>query len=133
MATSKSKTSVEKKAATSKTTAKTSSIKTATRKAVANKPETKVVAKATAKTPVTKKPVATKKPATAPKTAAAKKPAATRTRKAAAASAIPSPEQRYRMIEVAAYFLAEKNSFAGSSLDYWVAAEAQIDGMLGNK
>ncbi len=67
---------------------------------------------------------------TATKKAAAKKPAASRTKKT---THTPSPEQRYRMIEVAAYFLAERNSFAGSSLDYWVAAEAQIDGMMGEK
>lgn len=38
--------------------------------------------------------------------------------------------ERYKMIEVAAYYLAEKKSFAGNSTDYWVAAEAQIKKML---
>jgi hypothetical protein len=92
---------------------------------MAKKPDAKVAAKTTAKAP------AAKKPAAASKKTDAKKAAAPKAKKKAVAAA-PSPEQRYRMIEVAAYFLAEKNSFAGSSLDYWVAAEAQIDGMIGN-
>ena len=112
----KSKASVAKKTSTETAAAK---------KVTAKKPAAKVTAKTTAK-----KPAAVKKPAAAPKKAAAKKPAAPRARKAAHT---PSPEQRYRMIEVAAYFLAEKNSFSGSSLDYWVAAEAQINGMMGEK
>lgn len=120
MATSKTKTATAKKPAAGKTTIKT---------ATAKKPAAKTSAKSTAKAPAAKKPAAK---AAAPKAAAAKKPAAARAKKAPAAS-VPSPEQRYRMIEVAAYFLAEKNAFAGSSLDYWVAAEAQIDGMLGSK
>ncbi len=37
-----------------------------------------------------------------------------------------SPEQRYRMIEMAAYYLAEKDGFAGNPVDYWIAAEQQM-------
>jgi predicted flap endonuclease-1-like 5' DNA nuclease len=35
--------------------------------------------------------------------------------------------ERYKMIEVAAYYLAEKNGFAGSAADYWIDAEIMID------
>lgn len=35
--------------------------------------------------------------------------------------------ERYKMIEVAAYYLAEKNSFSGSATDYWIEAEKLID------
>ena len=42
-----------------------------------------------------------------------------------------SAEERYRMVEVAAYFLAERNNFSGSPVDYWSQAEAQIAQLLG--
>lgn len=81
----------------------------------------------------TSKPAAAKKPA-APKTAAVKKPAAAKKpaapRKTAAKKSTVGPEERYRMIEVAAYFLAERNGFAGSPVDYWTAAEIQISKLL---
>lgn len=35
--------------------------------------------------------------------------------------------ERYKMIEVAAYYLAEKNQFSGNAADYWVEAEKIID------
>lgn len=35
--------------------------------------------------------------------------------------------ERYKMIEVAAYYLAEKNSFTGNASDYWIEAEKMID------
>ena len=41
-----------------------------------------------------------------------------------------SNEERYRMVEVAAYFLAERNGFKGSPVEYWTAAEAQIAKLL---
>jgi hypothetical protein len=34
------------------------------------------------------------------------------------------------MVETAAYFIAERNNFTGSSADYWIAAEVQIKKML---
>lgn len=34
------------------------------------------------------------------------------------------------MVETAAYFMAGRSNFAGSSSDYWIAAEAQIKKML---
>lgn len=111
MATSKSKAALEKKPATGKTTAKTA----------AKKPAEK--ATATAKS-TAKKPAAPK--AAAAKTTTAKKPAAPRAKKSAA----PSPEERYRMVQEAAYFMAENDAFCGCSVDYWIAAEAQINLML---
>ncbi len=69
------------------------------------------------------------KPKTAAKTSAEKKPA-TSTRKPAAKkakAAAVSPEHHYRMVEVAAYYLAEKDGFTGNPVDYWIAAELQIN------
>jgi hypothetical protein len=67
------------------------------------------------------KPVAAKAPA--------KKPAAAKKADAPKAHKI-SPEERYRMVEVAAYFLAERNAFGGSPVEYWTAAEIQIAKLL---
>ncbi len=82
------------------TTAKTASPKTSAKKEAA----------------VKKSPE--KKLAAPKKAAAAKKPKAI------------SAEERYRMTEVAAYFIAERNGFAGSPSDYWIAAEKQISDLL---
>jgi len=42
-----------------------------------------------------------------------------------------STEQRRHYIEVAAYFIAERNGFSADSvLDHWVQAEAEIDRLL---
>lgn len=42
-----------------------------------------------------------------------------------------SAEQRRHYVEVAAYFIAERNGFSASSvLDHWVQAEAEIDRLL---
>ena len=38
----------------------------------------------------------------------------------------PTAEERYRMVQTAAYFIAERDGFAGKSTDYWIAAELQI-------
>jgi hypothetical protein len=82
------------------------------------------------------KKVAAAKPAAAPKKAAVAKPAAAKkapakkaaaTKKAAAPKKHkPGPEELYRMIETAAYFIAERNGFAGDSQSYWAEAEVQI-------
>ncbi len=37
------------------------------------------------------------------------------------------------MVQDAAYFLAERNSFKGGALDYWIAAEAEISEFLAGK
>lgn len=42
----------------------------------------------------------------------------------------PTQEQRYKMIQDAAYYLAEKNGFQGGAMDYWMAAELEIETML---
>ena len=91
--------------------------------------------KSTRKTPADKAPTPRKtRTSTAGDTpAAAKKPS---TRKSAAqASGLGknqmSAEERYRMVEVAAYFLAERNNFAGNPVEYWQQAEAQISNLLG--
>lgn len=52
--------------------------------------------------------------------AAARKPAAK-----------PTPEERYRMVETAAYFIAEQHGFQGRSDEHWAAAEREIAAKLG--
>jgi hypothetical protein len=105
MATTKSTTA--KKPATTKTATKPVAKKTAV---ATTKVATK---KVTAKTATAKKPATTVSKTATP--AAAKKPAA-------AAKAAPgktlTPEQRYRMVQDAAYFIAEKNGFVKGSMDY---------------
>ena len=60
------------------------------------------------------------------------KPARTRgTTAAKIASAMPSPEQRYRMVQASAYFLAEKDGFQGPAAHYWALAEREIAAQLG--
>jgi Protein of unknown function (DUF2934) len=70
-------------------------------------------AKKTASKSPTKKSATSKKPA-------AKRPRKTSTRKVSA-------EERYKMIEVAAYYIAEQHNFEGNPLDFWAAAEAEIN------
>ena len=45
----------------------------------------------------------------------------------------PTPELRYKMVQEAAYYLAEKNGFSGNSQEYWAQAEIQISNMIGEK
>ncbi|OYY49463.1 MAG: hypothetical protein B7X95_01745 [Methylophilaceae bacterium 17-44-8] len=74
--------------------------------------------------------VATKKTATK---AAAAKPATEAKAKAATKKSSKSKSgettlaERYRMVEVAAYYIAEQNQFAGSPTDYWIQAEIDIN------
>jgi hypothetical protein len=68
-----------------------------------------------------KKDATATKKASAPKATAAKKPVAKKTK-----ATTSDLEQRYRLIEVAAYYIAEKDGFAASPVDYWIAAELQI-------
>ncbi|MDP4029623.1 MAG: DUF2934 domain-containing protein [Gallionella sp.] len=42
----------------------------------------------------------------------------------------PTPEERYRMVQTAAYFIAERSGFGGCSTDHWAAAELEVAGML---
>ena len=95
--------------------------KAAPKAAAAPKAEPKVVAapKVEAK-PVVKKAVVKAAPkAAAPKVAAAP------------AKVAPTPEERYRMIEEAAYYVAERHGFSGDSTYFWSIAEAEISAKLG--
>lgn len=76
--------------------------------------------KATAKP----KASAAKTATAAKKTTAAKSAAKPAAKKSKASTA--NLQERYKMIEVAAYYIAEKNGFSGNPVDYWIAAEAQI-------
>ncbi len=90
------------------------------KKAPAAKAAAKPKADAAKKETTATKKASTAKTSTA-KTTAAKKPAAKKTK-----AATSDLEQRYRLIEVAAYYIAEKDGFAASPVDYWIAAELQI-------
>ena len=124
------KTTTVKKAVGSKTASTESvakTVKTAAKKAPAAEsavwpfPEVEKTAK-TKKAPAVKK-----EPAAKP---AAKKPAAKKaTAKGAAAQ--PSPEERYLMVQTAAYYIAERAGFQGCATDHWAAAEIEIAGKLG--
>lgn len=70
----------------------------------------------------TSKKVAPKKASTVKKGLTKK----TITKKVVSKKTNPSPEALYKMTEVAAYFIALKNDFAGNPSDYWVKAEAEI-------
>ncbi len=96
--------------------------------ATADKPA--AAKKSTAAAPKTKAPAAAK-PAAAKATAA--KPASKRAPAKKAAAWNPGNEERYNMIQVAAYYLAERDNFAGNPVEYWSAAEIQVSGMLPKK
>lgn len=92
---------------------------------------TSAAPKTAAKKPAAAKAVPAKKTATAAaKPAATKKPAAKKAAAKPAKSRKIGGEERYRMIEVAAYFLAERNGFKGNPVEYWTAAEIQISKLL---
>ncbi|MBS4098461.1 MAG: DUF2934 domain-containing protein [Sulfuricella sp.] len=98
-----------------------------TTKATTKKPVSKA-ATAAPKATAEKAPAAAKKAAAPKAAAAAKKPAAkaTASKKKSGISA----EQRYNMIQEAAYYLAERDSFNGDPMRYWALAEMQIQDML---
>jgi Protein of unknown function (DUF2934) len=116
MATSKSTTTAKKPAARTTVTSKAT-----TKTATAKKPATTVKKPAAKVSKPAAAPVAAKKPAVPAKAAPAKAPAAL------------SPEQRYKMVQDAAYFIAERNGFKAGSMDYWIAAEAEITALLSSK
>ncbi|MEW6513725.1 MAG: DUF2934 domain-containing protein [Pseudomonadota bacterium] len=104
----------------------------------AAKPKAEKAAKPATKAPAAKKAPAEKKPAVK-KAPAAKKPAAKTTSvkpaaaPAVAVNAIPilTPDQRRYYVEVAAYYIAERRGFHGSSqMDDWVQAEEEIDRLV---
>ncbi|MGH8500908.1 MAG: DUF2934 domain-containing protein [Gammaproteobacteria bacterium] len=76
-----------------------------------------------------KPPAAPKKRVTKAKAPRVKK-AATRARRAPSLAV--SPEERWRMVAVAAYHKAEKRGFtAGGALDDWLDAEREVEALLG--
>jgi len=66
---------------------------------------------------------AARKPAVAKRAAAKKVPT----------KSAPGPEERYRMVQQAAYYIAERHKFNGHPMDFWSEAEAQIAKMLAGK
>lgn len=62
----------------------------------------------------------------APKTDAPPKKSASPRKKSVKPTIITS-EERYQMIEVAAYYIAEKNGFGDNHMDYWLEAEKEVD------
>lgn len=116
---------VPKQATTSKTTGK-------------NK-VTKTVALLTAKKTVAKKPVTKKAETSSSKKKATgiatpKKTAVSSKAKPVPVKDVqqkPTPEERYRMVEVTAYFIAERNGFQGDATEHWVAAEREVKRILG--
>ncbi len=101
-----------------------------TKAAPAPKKTTTTPKATTVKKPAAVKAVPVKKAAVAKKPVAEKKPVAKKTAAPKAKPSKISPEERYRMVEVAAYFMAERNGFKGSPVEYWTAAEAQIAKLL---
>jgi hypothetical protein len=84
---------------------------------------------ATTKTTAEKKPTAAKATTSKAKStvetkAAVKKSPAKKTSPAKLKQS--DAAERYKMTEVAAYYIAERNNFAGCAVDYWIAAEAEI-------
>jgi hypothetical protein len=96
----------------------------ATSKTTDNGSKKPVAKKATASKAVAAKPVAKK---TASKASATK---TSSTSKKNSSPAIVTSANRLQMIEVAAYYIAEKHGFHGPSADHWLAAEKQVDSKL---
>jgi hypothetical protein len=69
------------------------------------------------------KAAAVKKPVTAPKKVTAKKVAAPKV----------SPEERQKMIEREAYFIAERQGFQGDPQAHWAEAVKRIDAILAKR
>lgn len=81
-----------------------------------------------------KPPAAPKKRVTKSKAPSVKKTAVrTRTTKQAPSLAV-NPEERWRMVAVAAYHNAEKRGFTpGGALDDWLDAEREVNALLGTQ
>jgi hypothetical protein len=96
----------------------------ATSKTTDNGSKKPVAKKAAASKAVAAKPAAKK---TASKASATK---TSSTSKKNSSPAIVTSANRLQMIEVAAYYIAEKHGFHGPSADHWLAAEKQVDSKL---
>ena len=110
------------KAAVKPKTTKTAAVATP-KKAVVKKAAPAAAKPKSTKTPAVKKtaaPAAVKKTQAQKVVATKAKPAAKKT------VAQPTPEERYWMVQTAAYFIAERNGFCGCPTEYWAAAEFEI-------
>lgn len=128
MAEQKAKPAVKKivsgKATNSTTAAKPKTAKVAAAKKVATKKSAAPAVKKTAASATKNKAPVKKAVTTSPKPVT-KKPATEKI------PTKPTPEERYRMVQTAAYFIAERNGFCGCSTGHWVSAEIEIARMLG--
>jgi hypothetical protein len=126
-----------KPAATKVVAAKTSSklaAKPKSTKATLTTPAKKTLAKKSAVAEPRKSKAATVKKAAAPdakKTVAAKKPQAAKPAAKKVKAAKITPEERYRLVETTAYFIAERHGFQGRSDEHWAAAELEVAARLG--
>jgi hypothetical protein len=111
----------KKKSTTSKAAVK----KVATK----NKPAAK---KVVSKVKTTTKKVVAKK-TTAKKTVVKKTTVKKNATKKSTASVQPSAAERYRMVQTAAYFIAERRGFVGCSSHHWAEAEREVSAMLSKK
>jgi len=130
MATQKAKSAAKKvdKAKTKTRTGSAVSGKTKSNKAAGTPAAKKTVVKK-AKLPAVKKaaiPASGKKAPAIKAMATPAKPAGNQQ-----AMAKPTPEERYRMVETAAYFIAERHGFQGRSDEHWAAAEIEVAAKLG--
>jgi hypothetical protein len=102
---------------------------TTTKKAPVKKPAAKkTTAQKTATDPNQTKSSVVKKGATpaAEKKTSTKKAATTKVKPIQKTAKKPTPEERYRMVETAAYFIAEQHGFQGRSDEHWAVAEREI-------
>jgi hypothetical protein len=83
------------------------------------------IEKAPKKAAAKKSPVAVK--SAAPKKTTAKAPAKSVEKLAVAQ---PSAQERYRMVETAAYYIAERSNFQGNAVEHWAQAEIEIAAKL---
>jgi hypothetical protein len=107
---------------------KTAAKKVAAKAPAETKPASKPVSKPISKKAVSKKAVAKKTTPTAAATRLADRPVTL------APVANVSPEERYRMIADAAYYRAERRNFEpGHEHEDWLAAEAEVEELLGQR
>ena len=93
--------------------------------------ESNPVVKKTSATAVSEKKTPATRSTATKQTAVADSEKPRSTRRKTTVPARPSPEERYRMVQAAAYFIAEKEDFQGNSVDYWLRAEQEIADRLG--
>ena len=131
--TPKRATAAKKTAASAAPTASEASKTPAVKKAPPAAAEKKTPARKAVQTPeIATQPTPAPQTAAAPAThLAASTPAETVTPDLTPAPAKPSAEERYLMVQSAAYFIAERNGFQGCDTHYWALAEQEIAAQLG--